>query len=40
MQTVQSHYENTPIQMFWKFYNQTKKIFKKKSTIFHIPAKT
>ena len=31
------HYENTPIQIYWKFYNQKKEIFQIKiSDIFHI----
>ena len=34
-----SHYENTPIQIYWKFYHQKKAIFQiKKSDIFHISA--
>ena len=34
-----SHYENTPIQIYWKFYNQKKENFQiKKSDIFHISA--
>ena len=33
------HYENTPIQIYWKFYNQEKEKFQiKNSDIFHIPA--
>ena len=35
------HYKNTPIQIYWKFYNQKKKEnfqIKKKSDIFHILA--
>ena len=33
------HYENTPIQIYWKFYNQKEGTFSnKKSDIFHIPA--
>ena len=33
------HYENTPIQMYWKFYNQIKENFQIKNTdIFHISA--
>ena len=33
------HYENTPFQTYWKFYNQKRQISdkKKKSDIFHIP---
>ena len=32
-----SHYENTPIQIYWKFYNQIKgKFSDKNSDIFHI----
>ena len=29
-----SHYEKTPIQIYWKFYNQKKKISDKNSDIF------
>ena len=33
------HYQNTPIQIYWKFYHQKMKIFQiKKSDIFHISA--
>ena len=33
------HYENTPIQIYWKLYNQKKGNFPiKNSDIFHIPA--
>ena len=33
------HYENTPIQIYWKFYNQKKENFQiKTSDIFHIFA--
>ena len=33
------HYENMPIQIYWKFYHQKMKIWdKKKSDIFHISA--
>ena len=33
------HYENTPIQVHWKFYHQKKAIFQiKNSNIFHISA--
>ena len=33
------HYENTPIQIYWKFYNPKKENFQiKKSDIFHISA--
>ena len=37
---TQNHYENMPIQIYWKFYNQKKgeKIRKKNSDIFHISA--
>ena len=32
-------YENTPIQIYWKFYSQKMAIFQiKKSDIFHISA--
>ena len=34
-----SHYENTPIQIYWKFYNQKKEKFSDKIfNIFHISA--
>ena len=34
-----THFENTPIQIYWKFYNQKKENFQiKKSDIFHISA--
>ena len=34
---AETHYENTPIQIYWKFYNQKRTIFRlKKSDIFHI----
>ena len=33
------HYENTPIQIYWKFYNKKKQNFQIKNfDIFHIPA--
>ena len=33
------HYEKTPIQIYWKFYNQKKENSQiKKSDIFHISA--
>ena len=33
------HYENTPIQLYIKFFNQKKETFQiKNSDIFHIPA--
>ena len=33
------HYENTPIQIYWKFYHQKKwKFSDKNSDIFHISA--
>ena len=33
------HYENTPIQMYWKFYHPKEwKFVDKKSDIFHISA--
>ena len=36
---VPSHYENTPIQIYWKFYNQKRENFQiKNSNIFHISA--
>ena len=34
-----NQYENTPIQIYWKFYNQNRENFQiKKSDIFHISA--
>ena len=34
-----THYENTPIQIYWKFYNQKLANFQiKNSNIFHISA--
>ena len=37
MHYILGHYENTPIQIYWKFYNQKKENFQKKnSDIFHI----
>ena len=37
--TVISHYENKPIQIYWKFYNQKRENFQiKNSDIFHISA--
>ena len=40
--TRHSHYENIPIQIYWKFYNQKNENFqiKKKSDIFHISAQS
>ena len=39
--TVRTHYENMPIQMYWKFYHQKMKIFREKNLIFFIfPLKT
>ena len=33
------HYENTPIQIYWKFYHQKMKLFQiKNSDIFHTSA--
>ena len=33
------HYENIPIQIYWKFYNQKEENFQiNNSDIFHIPA--
>ena len=32
------HYENMPIQIYWKFYHQKMKISDKNSDIFRIPA--
>ena len=37
--TFHTHYENTPIQIYWKFYNQKLANFQiKNSNIFHISA--
>ena len=34
-----THYENTPIQIYWKlYYQKIKKIQIKKSDIFHVSA--
>ena len=36
---VITHYENKPIQIYWKFYHQKKRKFSdKNSDIFHISA--
>ena len=36
---LHSHFENTPIQIYWKFYNQKRENFQiKNSDIFHISA--
>ena len=36
---MHKHYENTPIQIYWKFYNKKTDNFQiKNSDIFHIPA--
>ena len=32
------HYEYRPIQIYWKFYNPKRKLFRKNCDIFHIPA--
>ena len=33
------HYENMPIQIFWRFYHEKMKIFREKNwNIFHISA--
>ena len=38
--SVGTHYENTSIQMYWNFYHQKMKIFRKKNLIyFHISAR-
>ena len=34
------HYENKPIQIYWKFYHQKMKIFDKYSDIFMFLLKT
>ena len=39
IQVFSSHYENTPIQIYWKFYNQKNDNSDKNSDIFHISAK-
>ena len=33
-----AHYENMPIQIYWKFYHQKWKFSDKNSDIFHISA--
>ena len=33
-----NHYENTPIQIYWKFHHQKLKILDKKTDIFQISA--
>ena len=39
MHALYNHYENTSIQMYWKFQHQKMKIFRlKKTDIFHISA--
>ena len=39
VQSILKHYENTPIQIYWKFYNQKRENFQiKNSDIFHISA--
>ena len=36
---IDVHYENTPVQIYWKFYNQKRENFQiKTSDIFHIYA--
>ena len=36
---IQNHYENTPIQIYWKFYYQKNENYRiKNSDIFHISA--
>ena len=38
---IATHYENMPIQMYWKFYHQKMTIFREKNLIFLIfPLKT
>ena len=38
-ENVSLHYENTPIQTYWKFYQQRNENFQiKNSNIFHISA--
>ena len=38
-ETSECHYENKPIQIYWKFYHQTNESFQmKNSKIFHISA--
>ena len=37
--SFESHYENTPIQIYWNFYHQKMKIFRSKNChMFHISA--
>ena len=37
--SLRIHYENIPIQIYWKFYNHKVENFQiKNSDIFHIPA--
>ena len=39
LQEIVIHYENMPIQIYWKFYHQKNENFQiKKSDIFHISA--
>ena len=33
---ARTHYENTPIQIYWKFYNEKRKKFRWKILIFFI----
>ena len=37
-QHFHQHYENTPIWMYWKFYNQKTENFQIKNSIFYNPA--
>ena len=38
-QSVASHHENTPIQIYWQFYNQKMENFQiENSDIFHISS--
>ena len=41
LQPTKAHYENTPIQIYWKFYHQKNENFQiKNSDIFHISAQS
>ena len=37
-QNKRLHYENKPIQIYWKFYHQKWKFSDKNSDIFHVSA--
>ena len=40
MHYFSKHYENKPIQIYWKFYHKKKKITDRNSDIFHISAQS